>query len=124
MGRGGVLALLLAIGLALGGFAGAAAPEAEVRRIEQLLRALEELPGAAFLRNDTAHGAREAGEHLRRKWRAAGARVKTAQDFIELCATRSSVSGQAYQIRFQDGSVMVSEAFLRARLAALGEPPR
>jgi hypothetical protein len=59
---------------------------------------------------------------LRLKWREAGARVKTAQQFIELCGSKSSVSGKAYLIRFADGTVVTSDAFLRAKLKELEGP--
>jgi hypothetical protein len=46
--------------------------------------------------------------------------VKTAEDFIRLCGSKSSVSGKAYRIRFSDGTAMDTETFFRKRLKALG----
>ena len=37
-------------------------------------------------------------------------------DFIVCCASRSSASGKAYQIRFTNGETMDAEVFLRAEL--------
>ncbi len=91
----------------------------EAQRIEQLIRAVEELPNAKFLRNGSAYDAKAAADHLRLKLRNAGARVKTAEDFIRFCASKSSVSGKPYRIRFADGTTQTSEAFLRAKLAEL-----
>ena len=45
--------------------------------------------------------------------------MKTPDDFIRLCGSTSSMTGRAYEIRFADGKVETSEAFLRARLAEL-----
>ena len=46
----------------------------------------------------------------------AGKRVKAAEDFIEVCATRSSFSGTAYQIRLPDGTITEAAPFFRAKL--------
>ena len=102
----------------------AAVPVNETERIEYLIQSIERLSNAKFIRNGSAYDAQPAADHLRLKWREAGARVKTAQQFIELCASRSSVSGQPYRIRFADGSTVTSEAFLRAKLKELDRPGR
>jgi len=91
----------------------------ETQRIEALIRSVEALPNARFVRNDAAHDASKAGEHLRLKLRESRGRCKTAEDFIRVCASGSSVSRKPYQIRFADGTVQSSEAFLRARLKEL-----
>jgi hypothetical protein len=89
---------------------------AEAQKIEHLIRAVEKLGNAKFVRNGSAYDAKAAADHLRLKLRNAGQRVKTAEDFIRLCASKSSVSGKPYQIRFADGRMQTSEAFLRAKL--------
>jgi hypothetical protein len=89
----------------------------EARRIEYLITAIESLPNAQFIRNGTAYDAKDAAGHLRLKLQTAGSRVATAEDFIRLCASVSSVSGLPYQIKFADGHTITSEAFLRQRLA-------
>ena len=113
-----VLALLLALMVAT---ALAQQAPGEEKKIAQLIGAVERLQDAKFVRNDSAYEAKAAAEHLRLKLREAGTRVKTAEDFIRLCGSRSSVSGKPYQIRFDDGRTMTSEAFLRARLAELAK---
>ena len=113
-----IVALLLLLAAALPAF-GQGVPATETQRIEQLIRSVEQLSDARFIRNGSAHDAAAAGQHLRRKWREAGSRVKTAQQFIELCASRSSVTGRPYEIRFANGSTQTSESFLRARLKEL-----
>ena len=96
----------------------------ETQKIEALIQAVEALPGnTKFVRNDVEHDAKKAGEHLRLKLRESRGRCKTAEDFIRVCASGSSVSGRPYQIRFADGSVQTSEAFLRARLKELSGRP-
>jgi len=53
----------------------------------------------------------------------AGARVRTAENFITCCATGSSMSGEKYRIRFADGRVGDNAVFLRQRLAEFRTPP-
>ena len=86
------------------------------KRIEHLLQTVESLKGAAFIRNGTEYDARDAGKHLRMKLKMAGDRVKTAEDFIEICASRSTFSGAAYQIRLPDGTIIGTAPFFRAKL--------
>ena len=45
--------------------------------------------------------------------------MKTADDFIRLCGSRSSLSGEKYRIRFADGTTIDSEVFFRNRLKTL-----
>jgi hypothetical protein len=88
----------------------------EGRKIDFLIASIETLQGAQFIRNGTAYNAKAAADHLRLKLRMAGSRVSTADDFIRLCASASSVSGTPYQIRFTDGSAVTSEAYFRQKL--------
>jgi len=88
----------------------------ERQRIEFLLSAVEGLEGATFLRNGSAHTGKEAADHLRLKRRRAGERVRTAEDFIRLCASRSYLTGQPYLVRFAHGRTIPAEEFLRRLL--------
>jgi hypothetical protein len=88
----------------------------EAAKIQHLIASIETLEGAQFLRNGSAYDAKAAADHLRLKLRTAGDRVKTADDFIRLCASKSSVSGEKYRIRFADGTIVDSEIFFRKKL--------
>jgi hypothetical protein len=88
----------------------------EEKKIDYLIASIETLQNAQFIRNGVAYEAKAAADHLRLKRRGAGSRVATADDFIRLCASVSSMSGTPYQIRFSDGRVVSSESFLRERL--------
>ena len=92
---------------------------AEDARIEYLLAIVASLQGAQFIRNGTPYDSATAVKHLRLKLRAAGSRIKTAEDFIHYCASTSSVSGRPYEIRFSDGRVVRSADFLRQKLTEL-----
>jgi Family of unknown function (DUF5329) len=71
--------------------------------IDALLKYVGELQSALFIRNGSSHTAKEAESHLRLKWSSGGSRIATAEDFIRYCATKSSLSGKEYLIRFPDG---------------------
>jgi hypothetical protein len=106
-----VLALFL---LAVGN--GYAQDPAEAAKIRYLIASVETLEGVQFLRNGRAYDAKAAADHLRLKLRTAGDRVKTADDFIRLCGSKSSLSGEKYRIRFANGTIMDSEVFFRKKL--------
>jgi|HubBroStandDraft_1064217.scaffolds.fasta_scaffold03358_19 hypothetical protein len=104
--------------LSISAFAHAAdSTSLEGQKIAYLIASIETLQDAQFIRNGTAYNAKAAADQLRLKLRMAGSRVLTADDFIRLCASASSVSGIPYQIRFPDGRVVSSEAYLRQKLA-------
>jgi hypothetical protein len=112
-----IMALLLAVSVSV-----AAKPpplaEVEAAKINYLLHSIESLERAQFIRNGTPYSSSDAVTHLRYKWQAAGSSVVTARDFIRECASKSSVSGIAYSIRFSDGRVVSSAEFLQQQLLA------
>lgn len=89
----------------------------EQQKIAWLIDSVAALHDASFIRNGHAYDAAGAVAHLRLKLRFSGSRVKTAQDFINDCATSSSISGQRYSIRFSDGRTVDAATFLRGKLA-------
>lgn len=91
----------------------------EAQKIERLIDAVAKLEGATFLRNGDEHTTADAVEHLRRKLGAGGDDITTAESFIEHAATRSSLSGKDYEVRFADGRVVRLADFLRERLAEM-----
>ncbi|MCH8165205.1 MAG: DUF5329 family protein [Planctomycetes bacterium] len=93
-------------------------------RIDALIKTLEQLKDAIFIRNDKEYDAKSAADHLRKKWQYAGQRITTARQFITLIGAKSSVSGKPYLVRFEDGREMTSEAFLTAELVKLEAKPR
>lgn len=99
------------------------APMPEAQKIEALIQAVASLEGAVFIRNGTEHAPKAAADHLRLKWRNAGRRVKTAPDFIRYCASESSLSGQPYEIRFQDGRTVLARDWLWTELKRLEAAP-
>ncbi len=88
----------------------------ESKKIEFLLHEVEQLKGAKFWRNGSSYPPRQAAEHLRMKWGKAGSAVKTAKDFIEKIASKSSLSGKPYEIEFDNGTKTETRAFLFKKL--------
>ncbi|MCB9852625.1 MAG: DUF5329 family protein [Phycisphaerales bacterium] len=88
----------------------------EDEKIEGLIAALADLKDATFIRNGEGHNTKEAIEHMRRKWKWKSAEIKTADDFIRIAATGSSMSGKPYVIRFADGREVNSATWFRERL--------
>jgi len=110
------VAVLCAL-LALAPLTGASDPSPiEDARIDYLLTAVGSLQDAQFIRNGKPYDSKAAVDNLRTKLRAAGSRVQTAEDFIRVCASESSISGKPYEIRFADGTVLLAADFLRQKL--------
>lgn len=98
-------------------------PLTETEKIEALLKQVEGLKDAVFVRNGSEHDAKTAAKFLRGKWEKQGKDIKTAADFIEKIASKSSTSGQPYVIRFKDGHEVQCSDFLKAELKKLEAPP-
>ncbi|QSX78131.1 YfeK family protein [Agrilutibacter solisilvae] len=99
----------------------AAAARSEIEHlIAQLGRS-----GCSFQRNGSWHDAAEAEKHLRRKyeWLRDHDRIVSAEQFIEDGASRSSMTGRAYQVRCPGQAAQPSARWLRDRLQALRRPP-
>ena len=110
------LAAIVLASLPLDAFAAAPDPNAS-QEIEYLISSVEHMQDATFVRNGVSYDARKAASHLRMKLKYAGSNVKSAEDFIRMCASRSSISGKPYELRFADGRVMTSESYFTGKLA-------
>jgi hypothetical protein len=87
----------------------------EKKKIEFLISSVENLKGVKFIRNGSEHNGKEAAQHLRMKLQNVLV-VETADDFIRLCASKSSVTGKPYMIRLSDGKTIKSEKYFREKL--------
>jgi len=96
----------------------AIAPFTEKDKIAALLGAVEKSK-ATFIRNDQEYPASAARQLMEYKLKKTGDQIKTAQDFIDQLATRSSTTGRVYQIRLPDGRTTESAFWLRAHLAEI-----
>jgi hypothetical protein len=111
-----VLGLVFALGGSLA--ADAAPPEIAHAEIDYLLGFIEQ-SGCQFYRNGSWYDSKKAEAHLRGKYEylAAKGTIKSAEDFIEQAATRSSLSGKAYAIKCGSGPVVTTDQWLRVALA-------
>ena len=97
-----------------------AAPEAhEQTRIERLIHAVELRKDMKFIRNGTEYDCSDAAKFLRGKLDSMGREVTTAREFIERIASRSSMSGEPYHVKFADGRTMLASQFLTDELKRL-----
>ncbi len=70
----------------------------ENTEIEYLLSYIAK-SNCTFIRNGKDHQAKKASQHLRMKYEHVQGRIKTAEDFIDKIATRSSLTRKPYAIR-------------------------
>ncbi len=113
MNRRSCLALLGALGAAT---AGANPTKPESARIDKLIAAVGKRTDISFVRNGKEYNCEQAAEFLRGKLKWSLEKVFTVQDFIELVGTRSTTSGEIYQIKLAGGRTMPSAEFLRQEL--------
>lgn len=109
----------------LAGLAQAAPPPAPVQaEIDALLTALQ-ASGCAFQRNGRWHAGAEARMHLQRKrdhLEDRGA-IGSAEDFIALAASESSMSGRPYRVRCAGAEAVDSRGWLLQRLQGIRRQP-
>lgn len=87
----------------------------EEDKIVKLILFIEK-SNAVFIRNGNEYDAKEAADHLRMKRKKAGNKVKTAKDFIDQIASKSSMSGEAYKMKFKNGSILNTRDILYVEL--------
>lgn len=77
--------------------------------------------GCQFYRNGTWYDSQKAHAHLREKYKylVANDLADTTEHVIDRAATKSSLSGTAYQIRCSGGPPVTSQQWLRERLTEL-----
>jgi hypothetical protein len=91
--------------------------QSEREKIERLLTLIEEAKDDVFIRNGKEYSAKEAADHLRAKWNAAGGSIATAEDFIDEIAAKSSLTGNPYRVRVASGDELLASDYLREKLA-------
>lgn len=99
-------------------------PPAARAEIESLLSRLA-VSGCEFRRNGSWYSGAEAQAHLRRKldYLVDKGAIASAEQFIERAASRSSVSGEAYQVRCGGTPPVPSSTWLFAELGVLRSAP-
>jgi len=82
----------------------------EQEKIESLIFIVEQSE-ITFIRNGDEHTSKEAADHLRMKLEKLGEEIKTYDEFIDKCATKSSVSGKPYQVKLNNDSIIDAKSW-------------
>lgn len=114
------LASLLLVLCGVGAAVAAEISDTARREVAQLLARVAQ-SGCEFYRSGSWYSAGEARDHLERKYRYLVARqmLATAEDFVALAGTRSSMTDEAYAIRCRSGAAQPSAAWLTTELRSL-----
>lgn len=111
-------ALALPIMIGSDGSLSAAPSARERQRIDALIAAVEK-SGLVFIRNGSEHSAADAASHMRLKFNNAGSRISTAEQFIDYLASKSSITGSPYFLKFPDGHTEKAGLWLHRKLKEL-----
>ena len=116
--------LRLALFVVLAGVAGNAGAEVAAPVVREEISALlssVETSGCRFNRNGTWYAGADAKAHMMTKLDYVEKRTTlvSAEQFIELAASKSSMSGKPYLIQCGDQPAQPSETWLKARLKTL-----
>ena len=101
----------------------AAPPGNERALIDKLIVFVESQKGMKFVRNGTEYECSEAAKFLRGKLEKMGKEVTTAHEFVERIASKSTMSGKPYHVKFHDGKTMLASQFLIEELKRLEARP-
>lgn len=69
-----------------------------------------------MIRNGKSHDAEEAVGHVQRKYDYYRNKINSTEDFIELAATKSMISGMRYKVKCPGENAVPSDEWLRAEL--------
>lgn len=73
-----------------------------------------------FIRNGTEYSSQEAADHIRKKYEYFKSRIESIDDFIQMCASKSLMSGEPYLVSTAHGKILL-EKWLREILNEYGE---
>ena len=92
-------------------------PASQRAEIDALMAVLQ-TSACKFNRNDSWHSAAEAKTHLLRKLEYLEGKnaVQSTEQFIELGASKSSLSGRAYQVKCGNAAAIDSKSWLSTQL--------
>ena len=82
--------------------------ELEIRHIIKYIESSK----CTFVRNGKEYNTKEALEHILNKYEYTKRWIKSAEDFIEYTATKSSMSGRPYTVRCDGREILSSEWLL------------
>lgn len=94
----------------------------EAQKIDKLILYIEKTE-AKFVRNGSEYSGIDAAKHLRMKREKAGKKITTARQFIDYLASKSSLSGEPYLMKFKNGSTLPVRDILYHQLKKLETIP-
>jgi hypothetical protein len=100
-------------------------PADEKAKIEKLIEHVKVLKDAVFIRNGVEYDAATAARFMQGKWDASAAEIRSAREFVEKAASKSSTTGKPYLIRLKrDGAAKdyKSGEYLLEQLKKLEQP--
>ncbi|HTG43875.1 MAG TPA: DUF5329 domain-containing protein [Verrucomicrobiae bacterium] len=109
-------AFLVALAILVSFVSYSAEPGKTQKDVERLIASVEK-SDCVFIRNGSEHSPKDAAQHMRRKYDHFKKQIRTPDDFIEKCATKSELSGKAYMVKLPDGKMVPCSEWLRAKLA-------
>jgi len=119
--RAALLTLLLGASAVL---AQATPSDAEEKLIDTLIQRVSKMSAMVFLRNGNEYNAADAAKHMQAKYDYFKKELVTAEDFIDRCASRSEMTGQAYKVKLTGGAVRDANEFLNSELRMLRQQAR
>lgn len=113
-----IMIIALVAGFMQAAIAHAVPPANAETEVNFLLGSVEK-SGCEFYRNGTWHDSTSASAHLHDKYKYLLARnqIHAAEDFIDKVATKSSFSGQPYQVKCAGRTAVTSRQWLLDELA-------
>jgi hypothetical protein len=72
--------------------------------------------GLTFIRNSERHDAAYAAGHMNSKYEYFRDKIKTPEDFIQRCASKSLMSGKPYLVVLENGEEVRTDAWLLSAL--------
>ena len=93
------------------------------REIDLLIQRVASMTTRTFVRNGSESKSDEAGRHLRDKYKYFRSEIRTAEDFIRLCGTRSEMTKQPYLVK-AGSTVRPSADVLAEELRQIRQPKR
>ncbi|BBM01958.1 DUF5329 domain-containing protein [Microbulbifer sp. GL-2] len=77
-----------------------------------------------FIRNDSEYSSSDAVKHMNKKYQYFSSKIYSAEEFIELSATKSTFSGKPYHIKCKNQPAQKSQSWLLNELARYREAVR
>jgi len=111
-----LLVCLLAVSL-LPQLTTAAAQQENLGKTIRYLMNYVENSNLIFIRNSNEHTPTDAAAHMRRKYDYFKDKIKTPEDFIRLCASKSLRTGRPYMLRLADGSELRCDQWMLSVLS-------